>query len=133
VGVEDSGGQALVPRDGGAEVPVCIIADLVEALAHEVCICLDGVAVGDVESLSTARSAWAARAVVASRAAVTTMLRKARRRRFFSASRARRLMASSVRLRSTDRTDQLRLSIFWVAWCVSSRAARQVAPRVWEV
>ncbi len=46
---EDSGGQALAPRDGGAEVAVGVVADLVEAIAHEVGIGLDGMAVGEVD------------------------------------------------------------------------------------
>jgi hypothetical protein len=51
VGVEeDSCGQALAPRDGGAEVAVGVVADLVEAIApHEVGVGLDGVAVGEVD------------------------------------------------------------------------------------
>jgi hypothetical protein len=44
-------GQALAPRDGGvAEGAVGVVADLVEAIAHEVGVGLDGVAVGEVDS-----------------------------------------------------------------------------------
>ncbi len=51
VGVEYSCGQALAPRDGGAEpeVAVGVFADFVEAIAHEVGVGLDGVAVGEVD------------------------------------------------------------------------------------
>jgi hypothetical protein len=47
---EDGCGQALAPRDGGVtEGAVGVVADLVEAIAHEVGVGLDGAGVGEVD------------------------------------------------------------------------------------
>jgi hypothetical protein len=119
VGVEeDSGGQALAPRDGGAEVLVGVVADFVEAIAHEVGVGLDrldGVAAGEVDCAVDVGSegSGGVECCCDDCAAVGEALR---------------LMPSSARLRSAG---QVWLLIFWVALCVSSRAARPAAPRMW--
>ncbi len=49
VGVEDGGGQALAPRDWGAEVTVGVGTVFAETLAHKIGVGVDGGAAGEVD------------------------------------------------------------------------------------